>query len=344
MSTRPIAIGKLPGALLATLLDGRPVGDPEVLIGPGVGVDAAAIAIGGQILVAKTDPITFATDRAAHYLINVNANDLACLGATPRWLLVTALLPADETTAQTVQDLFAEIRRACAEHGIELVGGHTEITDAVTRPILVGQMLGVATEERLLRPGLGKPGHRLLLTRPIAIEGTALLANQCRSALAKRLDLRVIERARSLLDDPGISVVRDAETLLATGMVSAVHDPTEGGLAMGLRELAAASGCGVDVSGRAIPILPETVAIAEALGIDPLGMLASGSLLAAVPPEGMAAVERVCAEGAIPFAWIGKLTPFDAGFRVRTGDDYGDLPRYDSDEVARALKMHSATT
>ncbi|MGI8474810.1 MAG: AIR synthase related protein, partial [Thermomicrobiales bacterium] len=179
MSTRPIAIGKLPGALLATLLDGRPVGDPEVLIGPGVGVDAAAIAIGGQILVAKTDPITFATDRAAHYLINVNANDLACLGATPRWLLVTALLPADETTAQTVQDLFAEIRRACAEHGIELVGGHTEITDAVTRPILVGQMLGVATEERLLRPGLGKPGHRLLLTRPIAIEGTALLANQC---------------------------------------------------------------------------------------------------------------------------------------------------------------------
>ncbi len=120
----PLPLGKLPAPLLGRLVEAHRVTDPSVLVGPGIGRDAAAIAVGGTVLVAKTDPITFATRSAAAYLVDVNANDLACLGATPRWLLVTALLPAG-TTAADVERQFAALAVACARRGVSLVGGHT---------------------------------------------------------------------------------------------------------------------------------------------------------------------------------------------------------------------------
>src|SRR5688500_13019714 len=115
-----------------------------MIVGPGVGMDAAAVDVGGSLLVVKTDPITFARERAPHYLVNVNANDLACMGATPRWLLVTALLPLGQTSIESVRDLFTELQSTCDAKGISLIGGHTEILEGLDRPILVGSLLGTA--------------------------------------------------------------------------------------------------------------------------------------------------------------------------------------------------------
>lgn len=337
MSTQPLPIGKLPADLLSSLLVKHACKDPAVIVGPAVGVDAAAISIGGDVLVVKTDPITFAVERGPHYLVNVNANDIACLGATPRWLLVTALLPAGATTPAIVASLFDELLAACDERGIELVGGHTEITADLDRPILVGQMLGIAAPERLLKPGQAKPADRLLITRPIAIEGTAMLARELTGPLTQALGADVVNRAAGFLDNPGISVVAAAETLLDTGWVTALHDPTEGGLATGVREIAAASGAGAFVSESAIPVYPETRAIAGVLGLDPMGMLASGTLLAAIDPAGLAEVEAACRARAIPFAWIGKLTAPGKGCRIRSGEGERDLVAFDTDEASRAL-------
>lgn len=341
MSTRPLAIGKLPSELLGSLLGAHPVTDPSVVVGPGVGIDAAAVDVGGALLVVKTDPITFVRERAPHYLVNINANDLACLGATPRWLLVTALLPAGKTTEATVRALFEELNDACAERGITLIGGHTEITDGLDRPLLVGQLLGTVLPERLLRPGGARPGDRILLTRPGAIEGTALLAIELREKLARTLDSDLLDRAAAFLDWPGISVAADAHVLLATGCVTALHDPTEGGIATGVCELAAAAGVGAVIARTAVPLFPETLAIAGALRLDPLGMLASGSLLATVSSADMETVERACESASIPCAWIGKILPPERGFVLRTPAGEEQLPSFSTDEVARALASNN---
>ena len=134
----PLPIGKLPSDLLESLLTRYASHDERVVLGPGVGEDAAVIDMGERYLVAKTDPITFATEDIGWYAVNVNANDVACCGATPRWFLATVLLP-EGCTAQRVETIFDQIATACGELDIALCGGHTEITYGLERPIVVGQ-------------------------------------------------------------------------------------------------------------------------------------------------------------------------------------------------------------
>jgi hydrogenase expression/formation protein HypE len=331
-----LPVGKLPAELLGRLIATYATSDPTVVVGPGIGGDAAAIDLGSTTLVVKSDPITFATESPARYLVDVNANDLACLGATPRWMMVTALLPPG-TTEQLVESHFRELRDACVQRGISLVGGHTEITFGLDRPILVGVLIGEAENGRLLRPGGARPGDRLLLTRAIAIEGTALVARELGARLSGAVDPRIVERAASLLIDPGISVVPEAIALLEAGGVTALHDPTEGGLATGVRELALAAGCGATIDLDAVPILPETTVIADALGLDPIGMLASGSLLAAADPG---AVEQlISVSGALGFRLtaIGELTDQKGRFTLRAHGVEQEMPVYGSDETTQVL-------
>lgn len=332
-----LPVGKLPGDLLASLVTGLANADPDVLVGPGVGRDAAAIRVGETILVFKNDPITFVTEDAPVYLVSVNANDLACLGATPRWLLVTALLPSGATTTASVISMFEQLRTACDERGIALIGGHTEITAGLERPILVGTMVGTAEESRLIRPGRAKPGDRIILAGSAAIEGTALLAKERAPELIEHLGEEVVARAQTLLIDPGISVTRAADVILSVGGVTALHDPTEGGIATGIRELAIAAGHGAVVRREQIPILPETAAIADYFGIDPLGMLASGSLLASVAPDSVTAVLDACQDAGLPCHVIGKIAPSEAGFSLHDSHGAGPLPSFVTDEVSRAL-------
>jgi hydrogenase maturation factor len=330
--------GKLPGDLLGRLLERHSVHDERVLIGPGTGRDAAAIQFGDMALVVKTDPITFPTERSALHLVHVNANDIACQGAVPRWLLVTALLPHGSTSAESASSMFADLNAAARQIGVSVIGGHTEITIGLDRPILVGTMLGEVAVDRLIDPRDASPGDRLLMTKTAGIEGTVILADELRSLLISRgVADNTIDSAATMIDNPGISVLAEARALCTAGALHALHDPTEGGIATAVRELALASGCGVMISRDAIPVAAETAEIATALNIDPLGMLASGSLLAAVPKASLEVAENALATARIPFAWIGKLTPPESGMRIRTGMVESALPEFEVDEVARVL-------
>lgn len=344
-SDRPLPVGKLPPALLGRLLTSYAPDDPALIVGPGIGRDAAALAVGGTVLVAKTDPITFASRDAAAYLVEVNANDIACLGARPRWLLVTTLL-APGTTESEVEAQFAALTAACDRRGITLVGGHSEVTAGLDRTFLVGLMLGETTPGRLLRPGGAKAGDRLLLSKGLAVEGTALLANELGPELADLVGVEAVERARWLLVDPGISVVREAEALLDGGDPRALHDPTEGGLATAVRELAGASGCGALVAEESVPILPETQAICAALGLDPIGLLASGSLLVAAPPEAVAGLIDAAGAAGVALTEIGGLVPPEQGFTLSGPEGQRRLPEFDTDEASRAIAeaRHRPTT
>lgn len=340
--------GKLPPELLARLLGAIPRTDPRVLLGGSVGEDAAALDFVGDgsgggaddpILIAKTDPITFATDRAGWYAVHVNANDVACTGATPRWFLASALLP-ESWTETDIERLFAQIVEACTSLGVSLVGGHTEVTGGIDRPLIAGTMLGEVARRRLVRTGGGRPGDALILTQGIAIEGTSVLAREAERELLERGVSRVVmERGQRLLFEPGISVVRAARTLreaVPEGALHSLHDPTEGGLATGLWEMAEASGCGAVVDAGSVPVLAETRLVCEALKLDPWGLLASGALLAAVSQDQAgAAVSRLGEEG-IPAQVIGRMVNHTEGIRLRQADGTaGAWPTFDRDEIAR---------
>jgi hydrogenase maturation factor len=330
-------IGKLPGALLGQLIGGLGINDPSVIVGPGIGRDAAAVRIGDAILVLKTDPITFASTGAARYLLNINANDLACLGATPKWMLVTAMFPLG-TTRHDVQATFAELAEVSRELNISLVGGHTEITPAVNQPVLVGMLTGVAQESELLPPGGAQSGDLLVLSQPMAIEGTALLASELGDQLADSVAPDVIHRAKGLLERPGLSVGREARLARQTVQIHAMHDPTEGGIAMGAREIAEASGLAAELYLDRIPVFPETRIIADALGLNPIGMLASGSLLVAcAKPDARRLVDAWQEQGAQP-AIIGRLHDAELGHTLIEGMETRELPVFNFDEVSRALR------
>lgn len=331
-----LPLGKVPNQLLGQLLQRYASRDDRLLIGPGVGHDAAAIAFGpDRALVVKSDPITFATADLGWYLVHVNANDLACLGAKPRWLTVTALLPDGQTTARSIETLFAEIAEACAALGIAVIGGHTEITHGLDRPILAGTLLGEAAPSELVAPGGARAGDQILLTKGLAVEGTALIAGARATAIAARDGQAFLERCRAFLHDPGISVVRDAEIARANGRVNALHDPTEGGVVTGLRELATAAGLGLVLDGAALPIYPETTRLCAHFGLDPLGLVASGALLIAAPPAATPPITTGLREAGIDVAVIGAFTPPEDGLRLRRDGREGDLPAFPADELTR---------
>ena len=333
-------VGKLPMEVLARLLSGTAQADPRVLQGPGIGADAAVIDMGDRLLIAKADPVTFATDRIGWYAVQVNANDIACMGGVPKWFLATVLLPqgAPERLAVEVHE---QITEACEALGVTLVGGHTEITFGLTRPIVSGQMLGEATRDTVVWPGGARPGDALILTQGIAIEGTSVLAHEAAEALrAGGMSQGEVSAAAGLLDAPGISVVRAAGAAASAG-VTAMHDPTEGGLATGLAELATAAKAGLEVDAAAVRVLPETQAVCRALGLDPLGLLASGSLLAAASPERAEAVLAALRADGVDAAVIGRVTEASAGLRLRSADGVRELPSFPRDELARYMGQGS---
>jgi hydrogenase maturation factor len=334
-----LPVGKLPADILARLLAGAGPADPRVLVGPGVGMDCAVIDLGGdRCLVAKADPITFASDAIGWYAVHVNANDIATTGAEPRWFLATLLLPEAGSDAALAESLFLQIREACREVGAELVGGHTEVTHGLHRPVVAGAMLGEVPRARLVLPSGARAGDALILTKRLAVEATSILAREKAQALEGRVDPELLARARGFLRDPGISVLREARAALAAGRVHAMHDPTEGGLATGLHELADAAGVGIEIDAPDVPVYAETQRLCDAFGLDPWGVIASGSLLLAVPDEDAPAVLTGIAAAGIEAHRIGRVTQAGRGVVARDASGPRPLPRPARDELARVFE------
>ncbi len=334
-----LPVGKLPLDYLRSLLKHSPKHDPRLLIGPQVGEDAAVIHVGDRYLVVATDPVTFATDHIGRYAVHVNANDVSVLGARPLWFFVVMLLPENRTTPALAETIMADVRSTCEQLGVALGGGHTEITQGIDRPVLVGQMLGEVAPTRLVRKTRIAIGDQILLTQGVAIEGTAILAHEKVERLRDRIGADVLARAARFLTEPGISVVRAALAAADAGdAVHAMHDPTEGGLATGLFELVAPAGLGLQVIRERILVLPETDSICRALSLDPLKLIASGALLIAVTPDGADSVLRAIEAAGIPIAVIGEVRPSSENITIMTNGNIEPLTPALRDEIARVLE------
>jgi hydrogenase maturation factor len=338
-SPEKLPVGKFPPELLARILAAAPLQDGRVLLGPGVGLDCAVVDLGSTLLVFKSDPITFATDEIGWYAVQVNANDIATTGAAPTWFLMTLLLPGDNTTAALAEQISQQVFEACQSMGVAVIGGHSEITHGLERPIVVGTLIGEVSRQELITPRGARPGDRLLITKGVPVEATSILAREFPEKLHGLLSESEIAQARDYLYDPGISVLKDARLATQAGEVRAMHDPTEGGLASALWELAEACGHGIVFDPGAVPIPHLAQRICQAFNIEPLSAIASGALLLSTTPGD---APRICqaleAEG-ISCAEIGGVEHGKPQVWRTTDSGKELLKRPERDEIARVFEF-----
>ncbi len=330
-------VGKLNANLLNELVSGIVEKDPRVIVGPKVGEDAAVIDFGDKYLISTTDPITFTSYKIGWYMVNVNANDIATMGGTPKWLLASIFLPENKTDSSLVKEIFHDIEKSADELGIVLCGGHTEITQGLDRPIVSGHMLGEVDKNKLVTNSHARVGDEIILTKGIAIEGMALLAREREQELSGKYGNLFVERVQNFLHDPGISVVKEAHIANQAAGIRAMHDPTEGGLATGLFELAKVSNTGVIIYEEKIQYLEETRILCYEYKLDPLGVIASGALLIVVGSDEREAVLSKLEQNDIECSVIGKLTDKEDGLKIIIDGETRELPYFEVDETTKVI-------
>ncbi|TFG17622.1 MAG: hydrogenase expression/formation protein [Promethearchaeota archaeon] len=260
--------------------------DPRVIQGSKIGEDAAVIDMGDKYLISKTDPITFATDAIGYYVVNVNINDVVCMGATPKWFQSTILLPEKGTDNELVESIFKNIHDTCQEFGISVIGGHTEVTSGLKKPIIVGSLLGEVDKDKLVLTSGAKPEDAVILTKGIFIEGTSIIGREKEQTLLKMgFDKHFIDKCKNYLFDPGISVYKEATLANSKFTIHSMHDPTEGGLYCGIAEIGIASNYGVRIDKQNITILPEPLELSRIFHLNPMNTISSGSLLLTINGE-----------------------------------------------------------
>ena len=334
---RPLEAGKFPADLLEGYFKELAHPDPSVLIASAVGEDTAAVNVTGEeVLILKSDPITFATDAIGDYAVVVNANDIATAGATPRWLLTTILFPCGITAAAALA-VMEQLHCICSRWQICLCGGHTEITDAVTRTVVIGMMAGTVSRSRLIDKSTIRTGDRVLVTKALAVEGTTIIAREFGDRLkAAEICDQDIEACHHLLSE--LSIIEEAGIATRSGQVTGMHDVTEGGLATAMEELSAAAGHRIRVDMDRIPVMDLCRTVCHRLDINPLGLIGSGSLLICCRPESAGPIMAAVSDAGIAIAEIGTVTSPGRGVDAFDTGVPTDWPRFTVDEITRLFK------
>ncbi len=337
MAAEILPAGKLRPEILTRLLRHTSQA-PELVVGPAVGEDAAVIDQGNRYLVVTTDPITFATERCGWYSVVVNANDIAACGGTPRYYSAAIVLPEGQASLADAEGLFAEIEEACQQMDVLWVGGHTEVSPTVNTVLVAGQMIGEVAPEHLCRSSDAQVEDALLLVKSAAIEATAIIAAEKAQEVEAVHGEAMMKTSQDFLLNPGISVVREA-ALARDFPVHAMHDPTEGGVATGIREICIASNCGALVEASGITVRPETVALCSQFGLNPLGAISSGALLLTLPPQAASDLVHAYARAGIQATVIGRILPAEAGLKLQdVNGEVVPLPEFATDEITKLYK------
>jgi len=329
-------LGKVPAEVLQKIVF-KHLGTKrnDVVLGPSIGEDAAIVKVGKEILAIAADPITGAEEWLGWLAVNVSANDVATRGVQPRWFTSCILLP-EGSKEELVEKICSQMDRAARQLDVAIVGGHCETTPGLEHPIVTGCSIGVAENGKYVTSSGAKKGNRIIMTKGTGIEGTAILASDRRQELLKVFDEKFVEKAEKFFEK--ISVVNDAILAFKTGGVSAMHDPTEGGVAGGLHELADAANVGFQVYEEKILIPEETRKICGHFEIDPLQLISSGSLLIVVEEEKTEEIVSKLSQKSIHASIIGEMTKPNLGRKMvmRTGEQI-ELVRPVSDHLWMAL-------
>jgi len=307
----------------------------EVVLGPSAGFDGAVIDIGNKSLIVSMDPITGAIERIGWLAVNINANDVSTFGVETAFFFSCILLP-ENANRETVETICVQMDKAAKKLGIAIVGGHCEVTPGLTNPIVVGCAMGLTEKGNYVTAGGAKLGDKLILTKSAGIEGTAILVADREEQLKKVLKPTMLQNAKKFYNN--ISVVKDALTAFKAGGVTAMHDPTEGGVSGGIHEMADASNLGVKILKEKILVQHETAEICKFFKIDPLQLISSGALLISAKPEFANKIIESLKQQKIYASIIGEFSK-DLHERTITGKDkkIQALPRPLSDHLWLAL-------
>ncbi|MFB3884758.1 MAG: AIR synthase family protein [Thermodesulfobacteriota bacterium] len=330
--------GKLEIDILKGLLERHTILDPRVVIGPKIGEDAAVIDAGkgsDSYWVVTSDPITFTTEEIGYYGVVVNMNDLATMGATPKWFLVTLLFPEDSDSG-LIEKVFKQIHDACRRFRISFVGGHTEITPGIRRLILSGHMIGEVKKDRLVTTSGARAEDLLLLIKGGCIEGTSIMAREKESELlARGISPSTIRKAKRFIFTPGIDVLRAARIACGAASVHSMHDPTEGGLINGIVEMALASEKEIEVDLEKVFIYRESRILCREYGLNPLGVIASGALLLTISPPDLSSLQKAFRKRDIPLNLIGKVNRGKPRVLTKDGKRRRELKPFSRDEILK---------
>lgn len=306
----------------------------RVISGSRIGEDAAVIDMGENVLVAKANPITGAEEKIGLLAVYINANDVAVSGAKPKWFLNNILLPegSDETVLETIMQ---EINDACIKLDVCVIGGHTEVSPGLQRPIVSGFMLGEAKKSELVLTRGASIGDDIILTKGAGIEGTGILASDLEEILIKKVSKKTLKKAKKFLNET--SVVNEALRASKIG-VKSMHTPTEGGILNGLYEISEAAQVGFKVYESDILIAEETKQICNALNLNPLKLLSSGSLLIVSDPNKKTMLIEAISEIGVKALVIGKITSKSKGMIIQGKDGVErKTGKVDQDELYRIL-------
>jgi len=328
--------GKVPWDTVADKVRGAL--PPEVILGPGLGEDAALLRLGSETWAVASDPITFTAEDAGRLAVIVNANDVAVRGARPLFFLAVILVAPEEAEEARVQTLLDQVGRTCRNLGVTLIGGHTEVTPGLPHTVVVGTMLGRVADRVLTTGGLGA-SDLLGITKWAGLEGTAILMSEYAARLQTLRGKTCLRGIDGILGENWLSVVPEASIGAANSAVTALHDVTEGGVGEALHEMACAAGLFIEVDASAVPLLSETRLLCSSLGLDPLGLIGSGSLLVGCKPHGRGELQAAMQKAGIPLRWIGSARA------IAPAEGPGaSLPRFQRDEILKAGMLRSMQT
>jgi len=306
----------------------------DVILGPAVGEDAAILKVGEEVLVTATDPVTGAEEWLGWLAVNVSSNDVATCGVQPLWFSSCILLP-EGSDGELVERICDQMDRAANQLDVAIIGGHCETTPGLDHPAVVGSSIGVAENGRYVTSGGARTGNKIIMTKGAGIEGTAILASDRREELLKAFEEHFLKKAENFFAK--ISIVKEALTAFGTGGVSAMHDPTEGGVAGGLHELADAAKMGFRIYEEKILISEETRKICTHFEIDPLQLISSGTLLITAKEEKTEEIVHRLLKSGVHASVIGEIKKPGFGRRLVTRTGEMELVRPLSDHLWRAL-------
>jgi hydrogenase expression/formation protein HypE len=299
-----VKIGKLDNETLERLVLGR-VGAhrPEVIVGPGIGEDCAVLDFGEYECVLSTDPITASASRIGSLAVHISCNDVASNGVEPMAIMLTVLLPPS-VTEDEISEIARQADEAAKSLGVQIIGGHTEVTDIVTQPLVSATAIGRAAKAG--PASAAEPGDLIVATKTLALEGTAIAAGRRENDLRLYLTSEEIEHAMAMLEQ--ISVVKEGVIAGQAG-VKAMHDVTEGGVLGAIWEVCAREGVGAEIHAAALPFDPVTLALCAVLDLDPMRLISSGSMLMIVSEKKWAALFSALSEAGLGASVIGRVEP-----------------------------------
>ena len=339
-------IGKLTDEQLESLVLSRlPQLSSKTLSGAGIGADCAWLKTGENLLVTSSDPITAGGSESGTLAIHVSCNDIAACGVQPTGILIVIIAPPSATEEEIVS-IVDQASREAGKLGVDIVGGHTEVSDCVNRFVVISTAFGVVEKGRPVPLGHALPGDKLLITKTGAIEGSFIAANEHADKLAGKVSTEIIEEAKTY--NRLISVVREGTILgslrsansdvtfegFPRSCVNLMHDVTEGGVEGAAFEMADFSKVGVTLDQRLVPFTGCSKAICDALGLDPYRLISSGALMIA-SSEPDRVIEALAAEG-IKATVIGEFTDISEGAKVIGIDgSVSNMPAPSADEIYR---------